>query len=158
MNRRHFLLAATLLTIASPAFAQSITIADAWARETPTATAPGVVYLTITDAGAPDRLTGVTTPLTSSASLHESKTVNGIMQMRPVSGLPVAPGQPAHLQPGGYHIMLEGLKKKLLAGDSFPLTLTFEHAGPVTTTVAVRSLRDKPSNSMGGMDMGTMKH
>ena len=158
MNRRQFLLTASLLIAATPAFAQSITISDAWARETPTATAPGVVYLTITDTGAPDRLTGVTTPVTTSASLHESKTVNGIMQMRPVSGLPVAPNQPAHLQPDGYHIMLEGLKKKLSAGDSFPLTLTFEHAGPITTTVAVRSLRNKPADDMGGMDMGSMKH
>jgi len=42
--------------------------------------------------------------------------------MRPVAALPVQPGNPVTLAPGGYHIMLMGLKQQLKQGDSFPVT------------------------------------
>jgi periplasmic copper chaperone A len=41
------------------------------------------------------------------------------------------------LKPGGYHLMLMGLKQKLEVGATFPLTLTFAKAPPVTVTVTV---------------------
>ncbi|HET6605310.1 MAG TPA: copper chaperone PCu(A)C [Rhodopila sp.] len=136
-----------------------IRVSEAWARETPSANSTGVVYLSVTDTAGPDRLVSVATPVSTTASLHESHMVNGVMQMRPVSDLPVAPSKPLRLQPNGYHIMLMGLKKKLSAGDSFPLTLSFTHAGDVTTTVSVRSLRDRsPMHMENDMNMGTTKH
>jgi hypothetical protein len=64
----------------------------------------------------------------------------GMMKMRPVPGLSVAPGKPVKLAPGGYHIMLMGLKAPLKQGDSFPLTLRFEHAAPMTVTVNVEAI------------------
>jgi len=42
------------------------------------------------------------------------------------------------LAPGGYHIMLMGLKQPLKEGDSFPVTLGFQGSGQVTSTVTVR--------------------
>ena len=59
------------------------------------------------------------------------------MRMRPVQALPLAPGKPLTMRPGGYHIMLMELKQPLRRGESFPLTLTFEHAAPVTVQVPV---------------------
>jgi copper(I)-binding protein len=44
--------------------------------------------------------------------------------------------------------MLVGLKQPLKAGDSFPLTLTFEKAGKLDVTVTVEK-----SAAMGGMKM-----
>ena len=52
------------------------------------------------------------------------------MKMRPVGPLPIEPGKPVTLAPGGYHIMLSGLKRSLKQGDSFPITLSFAKAGP----------------------------
>ena len=54
-----------------------------------------------------------------------------------IKGLPVTPGAPIHMAPGGYHIMLTGLKQKLKQGDRVPLTLIFEHAGPMTVQAVV---------------------
>ena len=76
--------------------------------------------------------------------------------MRAVPELPVAPGEPVTLAPGGYHIMLVGLKQALKEGDSFPVTLRFEHAGELSTTVAVRGMRHPMPHghdTMSGMTM-----
>ena len=133
------LLALPLLIAAGDA--PSLQIEHPWARASAGAAKTGAAYLTITDSGAPDRLTGASTPVAATAELHESMSGDmGMMKMRPVPGLPVAPGKPVKLAPGGYHIMLMGLKAPLKQGDSFPLTLTFEHAPPMTVTVAVEGV------------------
>ena len=47
------------------------------------------------------------------------------------------------LKPGSYHVMLIGLKKPLTAGETFPLTLTFEKAGNISVTVPVQAMACK---------------
>jgi copper(I)-binding protein len=111
-----------------------------WARASAGAAKTGAAYLTITDQGQPDKLTGASTPVADTAELHESMADMGTMKMRPLSGLALAPGKPVTLAPGGYHLMLMGLKAPLKAGDTFPLTLRFEHAAPLTVTVAVEPI------------------
>ncbi len=159
------LLLSTLLLAGSSALAlaadsgtNGIAVTDLWARATPPGASTGAVYATITDTGAPDRLMSVSTPIAASASVHESETVNGVTQMRPVEALAIDPKAPTKLAPGGYHVMLEGLKQPLKAADQFPLTLTFEHAGAVTTMVTVRPLGTAASvgNAMKDMDMSHM--
>ncbi|MBV9776564.1 MAG: copper chaperone PCu(A)C, partial [Acetobacteraceae bacterium] len=61
--RRLVFVAATLLA-ASPALAQKngLEVAHAWSRPA-AAGRVGVAYLTITDTGAPDRLTGASSPV-----------------------------------------------------------------------------------------------
>jgi copper(I)-binding protein len=132
--------------------AGGIAVSDAWSRATSVASVPGVVYLTITDTGMPDRLTGASTPVAASASLHQTRSENGVDRMLPVDGVDVSAGTPLSFAPGGYHIMLMGLKQPLKAGDEFSLTLSFVHAGPVTTTVTVRATQGKDTKSMDHMD------
>jgi copper(I)-binding protein len=146
--------AAALLLIPAVALADppGIQVQDAWSRAMP-AGATGVVYLTITDRGPPNALTGVSSPVASKAELHESVQDNGVMKMRPIPKLPISSTQPAVLKPGGYHIMLMGLKQPLVAGSSFPVTLEFANGGSVTVNAAVQ----KPGAAMPGMgnsDMG----
>ena len=102
--------------------------------------ATGVVYLTVTNEGAPDALAGVATPVAASAGLHETIDDHGVMKMRPVASLVVTPHKPVTLTPGGYHIMLTGLKQPLVAGTSFPVTLTFAKAGRITVTALVQAV------------------
>src|SRR5581483_4449831 len=115
--------------------------------------ATGVVYLTVTDSGAPNVLTGVSSPVAAKADLHESFDDHGVMKMRPVSQLPVSQGKPVTLKPGGYHIMLMGLKQPLTAGSTFPVTLTFANGGAVTAMAAVQKAG---AGAMPGMDQGNM--
>ena len=117
----------------------------------------GVVYLTITDTGAKDTLTGISTPVADKAELHQSFDDHGVMKMRPVSTLQIEPGRPVTLAPGSYHIMLMGLKQNLSKGDSFPITLTFAKAGPVQAIATVAKAGATTSSvdrgNMGGMPM-----
>jgi copper(I)-binding protein len=135
---RHLVLAAALL-VAVPglARAQTVQVENAWARATAAGAMSGGIFLTVTDTGAPDRLLGASTPVAATAQLHETVNDNGVMRMRPVAGLPLEAGKPVVLKPGGYHVMLMGLKQQLKPGDTFPVTLTFEKAAPVTATVTV---------------------
>ena len=135
----------------------AISLQHVWARATPGAATTGAAYLTVTDNGRPDRLVGVSTPIAAMAEVHETIHDNGVMKMRPVAGgIALEPGKPVAFTPGGYHIMLMGLKSPLKAGDSFPLTLTFEHARPITVSVHVEAMgaggmKDDGMQSMPGM-------
>lgn len=117
-----------------------IRITDAWARASAGNAATGAAYFTITAGAMPDRLTGAKSPVAATAEVHETTHDDGVMKMRAVPALTLEPGKPVTLAPGGYHLMLMGLKQPLKAGDSFPLELSFEKAQPITVTVKVQAL------------------
>ena len=54
-----------------------------------------------------------------------------------------APGGAVVLEPGGLHLMLNSLQKRLVEGDAFPMTLMFEHAGEVHVYVMVAGMGAK---------------
>ena len=147
------LLVAVLLAAPLAAFGDEagVHVDHAWSRAA-MAGHEGAVYLTITDTGTQDTLTGITTPVATKADLHETINDHGVMKMRPVATLTVEPGKPVTLAPGGYHIMLMGLKQALKQGDSFPVTLSFAKAGQVTATATV----EKAGATMPSMDHGSM--
>jgi hypothetical protein len=127
--------------------ASGINFEHVWARATAGLGTTGAAYFTVTSKVSPDQLVGASTPIAANAELHETINDNGVMKMRPVASIPLVPGKPVTFQPGGYHVMLTGLKSALKAGDSFPLTLTFEHARPITVTAKVEAAAGA---SMGG--------
>ncbi|MCW3473635.1 copper chaperone PCu(A)C [Limobrevibacterium gyesilva] len=155
---RHIVLAATLL-MAGPALAQASTmqVQNAWARATAPSAKVGGVFLTLIDSGGPDRLVSVASPVAATAELHETVNDQGIMKMRAVPVLPLEAGKPVELKPGSYHIMLMDLKRQLKPGDSFPITLTFEKAAPVTATVTVGKAGASGPEAMDH-DMQHMQH
>ena len=145
------LLAAVLIATPLAALADEagIHVGHVWSRAA-MAGHEGAVFLTITDTGTPDTLTGITTPVAAKADLHETINDHGVMKMRPVPSLTIEPGKPVTLAPGGYHIMLVGLKQALKQGDSFPVTLDFAKAGQVTATAMV----EKAGATVPTMDHG----
>jgi periplasmic copper chaperone A len=128
----------------------SISVENAWARATTTSAQAAAIYLTLTDHGTPDRLVAASTPVAGKAELHETTREGNVMKMRPVAGLAISQSAPIFLAPGGYHIMLTQLKQPLASGQSFPLSLRFEKAGTVETTVAVKAPGAGAATDMGG--------
>jgi copper(I)-binding protein len=141
MNRRIALAAALSLGLAATAHAQSPTVQvkDAWARATASTAKVAGVFMTLTATGAPDKVVSATSPVAETVELHETVRDGNVMRMRPVPALVVTPGTPTELKPGGLHVMLIGLKRQLNRGETFPVTLTFEKAPPVTVTVTVQA-------------------
>ena len=140
-------LAALAAAAAAPALAHDyriggLQVGHPWSRATPPGAKTGAGYLSVTNAGkTPDVLLGGSTPVADKLEIHQMSTAGGVMTMRPVSGgVPLAPGATVELKPGGYHIMLIGLKQPLKAGDRVPATLDFAKAGKVQIEFAVEAM------------------
>jgi periplasmic copper chaperone A len=119
----------------------AIEVHDAWARASLGQTGTSAVYMTLEASGDQgDRLVGAASPLAASAELHTHLVEGGVAKMRPVAVIEIAPGAPTVLEPGGLHIMLTGLREKLVEGDALPLSLTFEDAGTIQLEVPIRGL------------------
>ena len=126
---------ALALLAPSVAFAQ-VTIDMPWARATAPKAMAGGAFMTITSIGA-DRVTKVESPVAASAELHQTVEAAGVMKMTPVPALVLVPGKSVTLKPGGYHVMLMGLKAPLKQGEHFPITLFFANSPPVTVEVQI---------------------
>ncbi len=117
--------------------AGDIAIEQPFARATPAKV--GGVFLTLKNAGGTaDKLVKAASPVAETVELHTHIKDGDAMRMRAVENIPVPANGQTALEPGGYHVMLIGLKQPLKEGTSFPLTLTFEKAGSVTVTVPVQ--------------------
>lgn len=141
MKRRMMLAGLALAAFSGPAVAQAPTVAvtDAWARATTSTARVGGVFLTLTATGGEDRVVSAASPVTERIELHETLRDGDVMKMREVPRLVLPAGVPTVLKPGAHHIMLIGLKRPLNRGETFPLTITFEKAPPVTVTVTVQA-------------------
>jgi hypothetical protein len=116
-----------------------ITVSDAWARTSPMMERAGAAYMVLQNSGAAeDRLLSVESDVAKTIELHETKEMNGMMQMSPVPNIPVPAGGKTELKPGGLHVMLIDLNRELKAGDKVQLTLNFEKAGKVPVTAEVK--------------------
>jgi copper(I)-binding protein len=103
---------------------------DAWTRATvPGQKVAGIYMQLVSERNL--RLTGARTPVAASAEVHLMRMEGGVMKMRQVPHLDLAAGRPVALEPGGYHLMLFGLKAPLKAGDAIPVTLTVTETGNV---------------------------
>ena len=110
------------------------------APATPPNASAAAVYLWMhNDGSKPDSLLAVSSPIAAKAEIHRSTMTQGVMQMRPVAAVDLAPGVTVKIEPGALHIMLQGLKHPLSAGSAFPLTLEFRDAGMLLVQVPVKA-------------------
>jgi len=140
VNRR-LLMTSTVATLlaALPAFADGLTVTNAWSRTTPPGVTVGVVYFTLkNDTGKSDRLLKISSPIAAKVQVHRTEIQDGMARMREVAVLHVDANQSVEFAPNGMHVMLMGLKKPLVEGQKFQLDLLFEVAGPRKVQVVVR--------------------
>ena len=147
------LLVASVLSAVS--FAQdakvgTITIGHPWARATPGAVKNSAAFMMFDNKGAADKLIGVSGEIAKEIQIHSMITESGVMKMREIKSLDIPANGMAELKPGGFHVMLIGLKDGLKEGEKFPLKLKFENAGEVTVQVTA----EKP----GAHDHAEHKH
>lgn len=130
---------AAAVSFVTAAHAGDMMVTNAFARASATPVAKaGAVYFTIrNDGDAADKLTAVQTDAAQMAMLHENIEENGVVSMRHVEAITIAPKETVTLGPKKMHVMLMGLKAPLKKGEHLAVTLTFEKAGVVTIDVPV---------------------
>lgn len=146
------LAAGALVATAHGADVGDLAIGHPWAPPSLPGVRNGAAYVASieTRGTRSDRLVRATTPAADHVELHTmAMDAQGVMRMREVEGIAVEPKAAVRMQPGmGYHLMLIDLKQPLKAGDSFPMTLVFEHAGKVDVKVVVQvPRRDAPASA-----------
>jgi periplasmic copper chaperone A len=108
--------------------AQALDIDNAWIRPT-VAGQQGTGGFMLLRSKDGVTLTGVSAPASvGTAELHEMKMDGDVMRMRAIETLAVPAGQTVTLKPGGYHLMLVGLRAPLPQGAQVSVTFSFKDA------------------------------
>lgn len=124
--------------------AGDIRVSHAWTEETAAMAHAVEVYLTVENVGeAADRLVAARTDFSQDGVFQATVLdADGSVVVREVAAVQVAPGQSITFQPGGIHIVLNDVKRHLVAGEHFDLTLEFETAGTLTVEVEIEEHGD----------------
>ena len=127
-------------TPATPATsgAAAISVQDAWVRATVPQQKGTGAFMNLT-ANRDVRLVAAASPVSPIVEVHEMAIVNDVMRMRQVDGIALPAGRTVELKPGGYHIMIMELQRPLQAGDTVPLTLTFEGPDRERQTLEIKA-------------------
>lgn len=120
-----------------------IEVKNVWARPTRAGMGGKVTsaaYMVITNKGSEaDRLVGAMSDVAEAVEVHQTIKEGDVMRMQPVEGgLEIPAGGSVELKPGGYHIMLIGVKRELKPGDRFSLVLEFQKSGRKVIQVEVK--------------------
>lgn len=111
-----------------------------WARALPPVVPSGAAYLQIENRGdATHTLVAARSPVADKVEVHEHVHADGLMKMQQVEQLTIGAGEKIIFEPGGYHLMMFGLKQPLIAGERFPLTLVFDNAGSIEIEVMIEA-------------------
>lgn len=122
--------------------AAGLNVTGAWVRLPAVGGRPGAAYFTVHASSAADRLTTVDSPSADRAELHEGGMVDGMMTMRPISGVDVPGGGSVAFAPGGNHAMLFGINPALRSGGTLPLRFRFASGATRTADAKIVAAGD----------------
>lgn len=91
-----------------------------------------------------DILVSATTRRAKRMEVHEMSMDNNTMRMREIEGIPLPAKTRVTLTrgaPGGFHLMVVGLDKPLLVGETFEVILRFRQAGDIAVRVEVETTK-----------------
>lgn len=110
----------------------------AWSRATAPGMPMGAVYGHIENKGDEDvTLISIEVDSARMAEVHESIEIDGMMRMREIVPFTIPAGEIVILKPAGRHIMLMGLSRALVQGQSIELSVTFSNGEKVQTSAVI---------------------
>ena len=132
-----------------------MSIDEPYVREVPPGQQISASFMTLkNDTDAEIALIKASSDVAKTVELHEHVHEGGMMKMRQVPKITVPAKGSTVLKPGGYHIMLIGLQRKIKAGDKIELALEFDNGTIETVTSTVKKIMmGKMKGGMGGMHM-----
>lgn len=136
------------LTLATPALAHhdghhgAMAVTEGFARATLPSAPVGGAYVTVkNDTGHDDRLISASSPQAGEVQIHDSIMEGDVMKMVHLAdGIAIPAGDSISLAPNGKHLMLMNLTGPLVEGETVEVTLTFEHAEPLTVNLPVAAI------------------
>ena len=133
------ILASLTLLFSANAFADSLTIENAWSPEAPPTASVMAGYMDVHNNGHEEILIEkVTSPQFKTIEIHRTVEKNGMSMMVWQPHVHVPPGKVTKLAPGGKHLMLMHPVKRLKAGDKIKLTLYLSNNQQQTVIATVR--------------------
>ena len=116
-----------------------VVIHNGWVQEGPPSQTITAAYMTIENrTGGELSLISANTEVAETVELHKMELIDGIMKMHRVEAIDIPAGGAAELKPGGYHLMVIGLKRQLKEGDKVTISLQFSRGLRKTITIPVR--------------------
>lgn len=113
------------LAIAGAA-ADAVEIEGLYVRAVPPGQPNSAVFLTLRNTASRDHaLVGGETVAAEVVELHSHVAEGGMVRMRRVDRIELPAGQEVTLKPGGFHLMLIGLKQSLTPGEEVAFELEF---------------------------------
>lgn len=141
----------TLVFSTELVLAKGLSVDNPYVREVPPGQMISASFLTLkNDTDKNIALIKASSDVAKTVELHEHIHENGMMKMRLVPKIMVLANASTELKPGGFHIMLIGLQRKIKAGDKVKIDLEFDNGVKKTITATVKKI-------MMGMKMGGMK-
>lgn len=149
-----FLLAGLLLS-SGITFAKGLSIEEPYVREVPPGQMISASFMTLkNDNDKEIALIKASSDVAKTVELHEHVHEGGMMKMRLVPKISIPAKGTRSLKPGGYHIMLIGLQRKIKAGDKVTINLEFDNGDEEAITATVKKIMAgmmKTKMKMGGM-------
>ena len=72
------------------------------------------------------RLSGIQSDSFDAVEVHEMAVVDGLMEMREITGLVIPAQSQVKLAPGGMHLMLKGPHRHFTSGQRLDMVLSFD--------------------------------
>lgn len=117
-----------------------IEVRTVWARPADSAATTAAYFVLVNHEPGAVTLAGESSPIAEAAGLHETMNMGGTMHMSALDApLVIAPGDSLVLKPGGRHLMVSGLARRLVAGDSLPLVLKFADGRAIHAIAVIRA-------------------
>ena len=140
------------LLLLYPSYAEDISIEKPYVREVPPGQMNSASFLTINNTSEKDiALIKASSDVAKNVELHEHVHDAGMMKMRQVNQINIEAKGTTVLKPGGYHVMLIGLTRKIKSGDIIDLTLEFDNGEKKSVHAEVKKIMQ------GMMKKGAMK-
>lgn len=130
------LLAALLLSACGSK--EGIEVSDIWARASMQGMNSATYFVIQNHNAEADELIGATSDVADAVEVHESKMEGDVMMMNHVESVVLEPSAKVEFKPGGYHVMMIGLKRDLKAGDEIEVTLQFRDGPDLTIKATVK--------------------
>lgn len=113
-------------------------VSASWARPADSGATSGAYVTIVNHDSATVELLSASSTVAAAAEVHETMTHEGMSHMMARPAVPIAPRDSLVMKPGGLHVMLLQLTRRLSPGDTVPLILRFSSGDSVRVNVPVR--------------------